>query len=129
MVMNAMPARDTVISTLTLFTSVSTLLCCALPALLVAVGAGAVLAGVLGAVPQIVFFSEHKPAVFAIAGVMLAASATLRILSRNAPCPADPGQAASCNRIRRWGGRVLAASIILYAIGFFFAFLAVNLLG
>ena len=40
-------------ATLALFTSVTTLICCALPAMLVLLGMGAVWSGVLGAVPGV----------------------------------------------------------------------------
>lgn len=114
-------------SSLALFTSVGTLLCCALPAALVAIGAGAALAGLVTAVPQIVFLSEHKVALFALAGFLLAASAALRYANRNAPCPADPATAASCARLRRIGGVALYGSMAVYAVGFFFAFVAARL--
>lgn len=39
---------------LSIATSSSTLICCALPALLVAIGAGATLAGLVTAVPQLI---------------------------------------------------------------------------
>jgi hypothetical protein len=45
---------------LTIIRSLSTLLCCALPALLLALGAGAVVASAVAAVPQLVWRSEHK---------------------------------------------------------------------
>jgi hypothetical protein len=48
------------LSALSLFTSFSTLICCALPALLVALGAGAVLSTLVSHVPQLVWVSEHK---------------------------------------------------------------------
>lgn len=121
--MKTVQSREAVVSSLALFTSLSTLLCCALPAALVAVGAGAALAGLVTAVPQIVFLSEHKVMLFAVAGALLAASSGLRYANRNAPCPADPGQAAACTRLRRWGGFALYSSIGAYLIGFFFAFL------
>ncbi len=116
-------------SSVALFSSVSTLLCCALPALFVALGAGAAVAGLVTAVPQIVFLSEHKMAVFGVAGAMLAASAALRFINRNAPCPVDPASAASCARLRGIGGVALYGSIGIYLIGFFFAFIAVKLIG
>jgi hypothetical protein len=122
--MRTVQAREAVMSSLALFTSLGTLLCCALPAALVAIGAGAVLAGLVTAVPQIVFLSEHKAVLFAVAGVLLAASAVLRYVNRNAPCPADPRMAASCARLRRIGGVALYGSMGVYAIGFFFAFVA-----
>ena len=126
--MKTVQTREAVMSSLALFTSLSTLLCCALPAALVAVGAGAVFAGLVTAVPQIVVLSEHKVALFAVAGTLLAASAALRYFNRNAPCPIDAAQAAACTRLRRWGGIALYSSIGVYAIGFFFAFVAVRLL-
>ena len=49
-------------SAVSLFASSSTLVCCALPALLVAVGAGAALSSLVSAVPQLVWLSEHKEA-------------------------------------------------------------------
>lgn len=56
----------------TLATSASTLLCCALPALLVTLVAGAVLASAVSVFPQLVWVSEHKVEVFVLAGAMLA---------------------------------------------------------
>ncbi len=127
--MKTAQAREAVMSSLALFTSLGTLLCCALPAALVAIGAGAALAGLVTAVPQIVFLSEHKVALFAVAGLLLMVSAALRYGNRNAPCPADPAMAASCTRLRRIGGVALYGSMAVYAVGFFFAFVAVRLFG
>ncbi len=111
-----------------LFTSFSTLLCCALPALLVTLGMGAAFAGLVSAVPQLVWLSEHKGAVFLFAGGMLTVAGGLRWQSRNAPCPADPRKAAACRRVRAWSGVVYWSSVAIYATGFFFAYLAVYLL-
>lgn len=44
-----------------LLASSAPLLCCVLPAFLVAVGAGAALAGLVTALPQLIWLSEHKP--------------------------------------------------------------------
>jgi len=120
--------RDAWLASAALLSSLSTLLCCALPALLVTLGAGAAVAGLVSTVPQIVVLSEHKELLFAGAGVLLIASAALRYASRNAPCPADPAQAAACTRLRRWGGIALYGAAAVYAVGFFFAFLAAELL-
>jgi hypothetical protein len=117
-------ARESAFAWIALFTSIGTLLCCALPALLVTLGAGAVLAGLVTAVPQIVALSEHKGTVFGIAGAVLLAGGLLRHLNRHAPCPVDPDQAVACARLRRWGGLVLYAATAIYVVGFFFAFLA-----
>ena len=113
--------------TLTLFGSFSTLLCCALPALLVSIGAGAAMIGLVGAVPQLVFVSEHKIALFTFAGTMLTLSGISRYATRNAPCPAEPNKAKACARTRRISGWVFYISLSCYAVGFFFAFIAAKL--
>jgi hypothetical protein len=119
-----MNPRNIVLEVLTILSSFSTLLCCALPALLVSLGAGAVLASLVTAVPQLVWISEHKIPLFAFAGAMLVLSGVSTYRNRNAPCPADPPQAKSCLRLRRVAARIFYLSSILYVIGFFFAFLA-----
>ncbi len=123
-----MQARNNIIDTLTLFTSFSTLVCCALPALLVAIGAGAALAGVVSSVPQLIWLSEHKTGLFIFAGCMLALSGTLRYQSRYAACPVDPAQAAACKKTRKVSGIVYTVSLIIYATGSFFAFIAPKLM-
>ena len=106
-----------------IFTSASTLLCCALPALLVALGAGAALATLVGAVPQIVWVSENKTLVFVGAGVMLAVAGYLQYRARFLPCPADPALAAACSRQRRVSNVIYFVSLAIYVIGVGFALL------
>ena len=109
-------------SVLSLFASSSTLICCALPALLVALGAGAALSGLVGVFPQIVWLSEHKVSLFIFAGLMLAASGALQWINRNAPCPIDPALRDACLRTRKVSLRVYWASVAIYLLGGFFAF-------
>ena len=112
---------------LALFASISTLVCCALPALLVTIGAGAVMAGLVANVPGLVAFTAWKGPLFAVSGALLLGAFAMRWFTRNAPCPADPKQAAACARMRRWGGIVLVAEAIVWETGFFFAFFAAAL--
>jgi len=112
---------------LTLFTSTGTLICCALPALLVSIGAGAVMAGLIEAVPQITWIGKHKTAVFAVAGILLVVSGAWQWHARSLPCPADKAQAAACARARQVSWIVWGLSVALYATGFFFAFLAASI--
>jgi len=119
--------RQTILPSLSLFTSVGTLLCCALPALLVTLGMGAALAGFVGAFPWITAVSEHKTIVFAVGGVLLLMAAFMQWRARNAPCPADPLKAKACARLRMVSWGLLGFSILIYVIGFFFAFLAADL--
>jgi ribose/xylose/arabinose/galactoside ABC-type transport system permease subunit len=107
-----------------LFASTGTLVCCALPALLVALGAGGALSSLVSAVPQLVWVSEHKDLVFTFAAVMLAAAGALQWLNRSAPCPTDPALRNACLRTRSLSRRVYVASVALFAIGAWFAFAA-----
>ncbi len=115
-------------SFVSLFTSGSTLICCALPALLVSIGAGAAMAGLVTSFPQIVWLSEHKIALFLVAGVMLVAAGVMQWRARNLPCPADPALAAACTRTRKISVAIYWVSVAIYATGFFFAFVAPLLL-
>ncbi len=112
------------ISLLTLFSSGGTLICCALPALLVSLGAGAVMASVVTSVPQIVWFSEHKLGVFIFAGVMLSISGLLQWQARSLPCPSDKVLAELCNKTRVNSLRIYVFSVCVFLIGGFMAFIA-----
>ncbi|NDF11771.1 MAG: hypothetical protein EB060_03015 [Proteobacteria bacterium] len=116
-----------IITTLSLFTSFSTLFCCALPALFVALGMGAVVAGVVSNVPQLIWLSEHKIGLFSVAALLLIAAGFMTWKNRYAPCPTDPVQAKACTRLRKINAWIYGISVTLYMIGFFFAFIAAKL--
>ena len=109
---------------LSLFTSGSTLICCALPATLVAIGSAATLTALVGNFPQLIWISEHKSLVFGVAGAMLAIAGYLQWQARNAPCPADAALAAVCTKTRKNALRIYWLSVGIFSIGAFFAFIA-----
>ena len=115
-------------SILSLFTSIGTLLCCALPALLVTLGMGAVLAGFISMSPWITSISNYKNYIFVIAGIMLSLSILMLWLNRNAPCPIDPMQAKACMKLRKISFYSIIFSTFIYLIGVFFAFFAADFL-
>ena len=113
--LNAPLRRNLGMAVITLAASSGTLVCCVLPAVMVALGAGASLAGLVTAVPQLIWLSEHKPLVFGTAFALLAVSGFVQWRARRLPCPADARLAAACTRLRRaswwlWG-IALAATI------------------
>ena len=114
--------RNLGVSALTLLASGGTLVCCVLPAVMVALGAGAALAGLVTAVPQLVWLSEHKALVFGIATVMLALSGVMLWRARSLPCPADPGAAAACRRLRRASALLWVVALAAVVTGAAFAF-------
>lgn len=113
---------------LSLFTSSATLICCALPALLVALGAGAALAGLVGNFPQLVWFSENKTLIFVIGGVLIFSAGALRYFAKDKSCPIDAEQAAACRQSRDISFWIYSASVGIYAVGAFFAYAAPYLL-
>lgn len=119
--------KQTVMPTLSLFTSVGTLVCCALPALFVTLGAGAALAGLVSNVPWLIAFSAHKQWVFGIAAALILVTGVLRFLNRNAPCPIDYDAARACMKLRKISAWMYWISVGIYAVGFFFAFIAVRI--
>ena len=109
-------------SVLSLFASSSTLVCCALPALLVALGAGAALSSLVSVFPQVVWLSEHKEGLFAFAGLAMAASGVLQWRNRYAPCPTDPMLRQACLSTRKTSLRLYVFSVLVYLVGGWFAF-------
>lgn len=105
-----------------LLTSSATLVCCVLPAVLVSLGAGAAVVGLVSAVPQLIWLSEHKALVFGTAGALLVISGIVLWQARKLPCPADPQLARSCMRLRKISRGLYVTSSILFAAGATFAF-------
>ena len=114
--------RDAVLSATALLSSAGTLVCCVLPALLVALGAGATLAGIVTAVPQLIWLSTHKALVFGTAGAVLVISGVSLWQARTLPCPADPQLARSCQTLRRVSWSLYGIATACFALGATFAF-------
>src|SRR6476646_9939298 len=102
------PKRGVVLSYLSLFTSFGTLLCCALPSLLVLLGLGATVASFLSAVPWLVTISRHKVWVFATSGLLVSGNLLYvyviapRLKDQDGACPIDaPDACTSASRLSR----------------------------
>ncbi len=111
---------------LVLFASTSTLLCCALPILLVSLGAGAVVASFATQVPFLVTLSMHKAWVFAGSGLMLLLGGWALYRSGRI-CPSDPDLGKLCDTAHKWNRRLYWVSVTIWCVGFFFAFIAVKM--
>ena len=110
-------------SLVSLFASSSTLICCALPALLVSLGAGAALASLVAVFPQIVWISEHKEAIFLISSALMVVGGIMQWRNRSAPCPIDPDLRSACLKTRRTSLRIYWVSLALLVVGGWFAFI------
>ena len=118
--------KQTGLSWLTLFASGGTLICCALPIILVTLGLGATVAAFTSSFPLLVTIAQHKAWVFAGSGAMLLVSGWLMYRPGRA-CPADPELGRLCDQTQVWNRRIYWSSVTLWGIGFFAAYLALPL--
>jgi mercuric ion transport protein len=112
------------LSYFSLFTSVGTLLCCALPSLFVLFGLGALVASTLSFLPWLVTLSRHKQLTFAISGLLIALGfvniyiVAPRLKTAEACKPGD----SACADASRFSKIVLWVSAGIYSVGFFVAY-------
>lgn len=111
---------------LTLVASSTTLVCCALPIALVTLGFGAAVAALTSALPVLVVLSEHKAWLFGGSAALMAVTAW-SLWRPGRACPADPDLAARCARGLNWNRQLLVVSAVVWAVGFFAAYLALPL--
>lgn len=103
-----------------------TLVCCALPLLLVALGMGATVAALVGAAPWLVALSHYKVLMFVASGAGLLAAGWF-LYRPGRTCPTEPKLARLCAVADRWNRRVHALAAVLWTIGVFSAYLLLPL--
>ncbi|HBY85473.1 MAG TPA: hypothetical protein DEO86_06325 [Colwellia sp.] len=118
--------KESSVTWLALFTATGTLVCCAIPIILVSLGLGAVVASMVSSLPFLVTLSEHKIWVFSISGVMLMLSAWM-LYRPERTCPTVPKQAELCHKTQLWNRCIYWFSVILWIIGIFAAFIVLPL--
>jgi len=111
---------------LTLFVTSGTLLCCAIPVLLVSLGFGAVVASLNYNIPGLVFLAEHKYWTLSLSAFLLVFLAWV-IWRPNQSCPTNPELAVYCIKAKRWNQRIFVLSVVIWCIGFFFSVLLLPL--
>lgn len=109
-----------------LFLAGGTLLCCALPILLVTLGLGATVAAWVRAAPWLVTLSHYKGWMFVLSAAGLLGAAFL-LYRPGRTCPADPRLARLCALADRWNRRVLTLAGVLWVLGAFAAYLLLPL--
>ena len=118
--------RAALLNYFSLFSSFSTLICCALPSVLVLLGMGSTVASLLSAAPWLVSLSRHKIWTFTIAGTLIAASFVMtyaiapRLRNGEACDATDP---TTCGEVSRISRVILWGLVIIWFCGFFVAYL------
>jgi hypothetical protein len=110
-----------------LFTSISTILCCALPIILVTLGMGAVFASLTANFPFITWLAERSLYLFAIATALLLIGGYC-IFIKPQTCPIDKKLAEMCDKTKKFNKIVWWTSVIILAISFFFKYILILLI-
>ena len=118
--------KETGLSWLTLFAASGTLVCCALPIMLVALGLGATVAALTSSFPVLITIAQYKVWVFAGSGALLLLSGWLMQRSGRS-CPADPELARLCTQARVWNRRIFWSAVLIWSLGFIAAYLVLPL--
>jgi hypothetical protein len=118
--------RASLLNYFSLFGSFSTLICCALPSVLVLLGMGTAVASILSAAPWLVSLSRHKVWTFSIAGTLIACSFVMTYviaprLRAGEACEAD--DPTTCGEVSRVSRVILWGSALIWSGGFFVAYL------
>jgi mercuric ion transport protein len=111
--------RSALLSYFSLFTSLSTLLCCALPSLLVLVGLGASVASTLSFMPWLVLLSRHKHWTFSVSGILIALSFvnTYYAGPRIRVQQCSPDNPTACEDASKLSKILLWVSATIYVVG------------
>ena len=120
--------RGIILTYLSLFSSSSTLICCALPSLFVLLGAGAVFASLIEIFPFLITISEYKLVLFVFAFLMLIFTGIFQRYSDQLSCPTDPILAKKCKQTRVWSKYIYVFSWICFLIGITVTFVIPNLI-
>jgi mercuric ion transport protein len=123
--------RAALLNYFSLFSSFSTLVCCALPSILVLLGMGTAVASLLSAAPWLVSLSHHKIWTFSIAGMLITASFVMTYvvaprLQRGEVCAADDPE--TCGEVSKLNRVILWSSAFIWSGGFFVAYLLAPIL-
>ena len=116
--------QSALLSYFSLFTSLSTLLCCALPFLLVLFGLGASVASALSFMPWLVTLSRHKQWTFSVSGVLIVLSFvnTYYLAPRLRPAECSPDDPSACKDASAVSRAILWVSAGIYVVGVFVAY-------
>lgn len=109
------------------FTSLGTLICCAIPILLVSLGFGAVIAALFSNLPFLVTLAKSKSWLFLITAGILVISIWL-LYRPEQSCPTDPAHAKLCQKTKRFNKKLVWISVILWIIGFTASYLALPIM-
>ena len=115
--------NDKAINFFSLLTSSSTLICCALPAIFVLLGAGASFASLITVFPFLITISKYKIGISIFALVMIVIAGYLNYKASMLPCPADIELGKLCMQTRKKSRMIYYFSVIIFLFASFFTYI------
>ena len=123
-----MDKRNNSANFLSLLASSATLICCALPAFFVFVGAGASFASLITIFPFIMALSHYKTYVSLFALLMISIAGYTNFKSYYLPCPTDPELGNACMQMRKKSRYAFFCSVGLFLIASTFNYIIPRLI-
>ena len=120
--------NDKATNFLSLFASSSTLICCALPSIFVALGAGASFASLITMFPILIVLSQYKVYITFFALIMIAIAGYVNYKTFHMPCPADPELGRMCMQTRRRSRYLYYISVALFVFATIFTYIVPRLI-
>ncbi|VAW96140.1 hypothetical protein MNBD_GAMMA22-864 [hydrothermal vent metagenome] len=114
--------KEKSITVFTLFTTTGTLLCCALPIILVTLGLGSTVVAMTSTFPFLIVVTQYKIWIFAFSGLMMLISGWF-MFRPGRSCPTDKALADACTTAHKWNKRIYWSSVTIWSIGFFAAYM------
>lgn len=118
---------DISLSFLSLFAASSTLICCAIPALFVTLGAGVSFATLVTTFPLLVSLSKFKIYLSVSTFIMLIIAGYFNYVSFYSPCPLDPELGELCLRLRKRSRYIYYFSWFIFLCATTFTYLVPSL--
>ena len=117
------PRRALALTATSLVTSISMCICCALPAFLLLLGGGPILAALFTSFPKLLLIEKYSVLLFIVSGSLILASGVLRWQNKNYACPTDPKEEKTCSRLNCFNKYLYIFTIIIFTIGGFSTFI------
>ena len=114
---------DKTASFLSLFASLSTLVCCALPAVFVVLGAGASFASLINTLPFLIVLSQYKLYITFFTLLMIMIAGYINYKTFYMPCPIDSELGKACMRIRKKSRFIYYLSVLIFLFATIFTYI------
>ena len=128
MMINDQVMSDKSANFFSLFASSSTLICCAFPALFVALGAGASFVSLVSTFPFLIVLSQYKIYITSFATLMILVAGYVNYKTYLLPCPSDSESGRLCMQTRKRSRMIYYLSVAIFLFATIFTYIVPNFL-